>query len=383
MFLIRLRSYRMRKQFTFLFFLLQYFSSAQNLIPNPGFEQHDENRVFEWIQPAIPYYHFQYTYDSLSVPHSGTCLNGICLRENEDNEYLQVELKETLKKDQHYYLSMYVRLPHVWESKMTHVDWYFSQKEGSAKDIQAYLLLKPQVQFDLPEDASTVEWMLLEKTYIADGTERFLKVGHFPSEKEMEIYAKQKEELDTEYAKLKARANENRGKKGEENFRKEINELSNKRKLLGRSKVRTQFLFDDFCLSPIKEDSSSDCREGKLLAEVGATIEIKNIFFETGKAELLGRSFEELDRLTTLLNENSGMEIQINGHTDNQGNDGLNQQLSSDRAKAVMEYLMLKGISEERLTYKGYGSAVPIADNRTEEGRIKNRRVEFTIKKIR
>src|SRR4051812_11622530 len=85
---------RKAKHLTFLFLFLQYFLSAQNLIPNPGFEQHDEFKVFEWMQPAIPYYHFQYTYDSLSVPHGGTCLNGICLRDNDENEYLQIELKE-------------------------------------------------------------------------------------------------------------------------------------------------------------------------------------------------------------------------------------------------------------------------------------------------
>jgi outer membrane protein OmpA-like peptidoglycan-associated protein len=381
MFLILLRFYHMRKQFTFLLLLLSYSLSAQNLIPNPGFEQHDESRVFEWMQPAMPYYHFQYAYDSLSVPHSGTCLNGICLRDNDENEYLQIELKETLKKDQHYYLCMYVRLPHVQEDRMAHIDWYFSEQPGSAREIQAYLWLTPQVQFDLPKDANKDQWMLLERTYIADGTERFLKVGHFVSEKELVAYRKQQEELNANYARLKAKAGNKKSRKGEEQFRKEINQLSNKRKQFIKNAGRAQILFDDFCLSPIKEDGSSDCSNGEPLTEVGTTMEIKNIFFETAKAELLEPSFEELDHLTQLLNEKEGMEIQINGHTDNQGNDALNQKLSEERAKAVVAYLVSKGIAEGRLTYKGYGSTVPVADNHTEEGRIKNRRVEFTIKK--
>ena len=73
------------------------------------------------------------------------------------------------------------------------------------------------------------------------------------------------------------------------------------------------------------------------------------------------------------------MRIEIGGHTDSKGSDSYNLRLSENRAKAVYDYLILKGISEKRLQYKGYGKNKPIDTNDTEEGRANNRRVEFQI----
>ena len=73
------------------------------------------------------------------------------------------------------------------------------------------------------------------------------------------------------------------------------------------------------------------------------------------------------------------MHIEIRGHTDSKGSDSYNLRLSENRAKAVFEYLISKGISEKRLQYKGYGKTMPIDTNDTEEGRANNRRVEFKI----
>lgn len=115
--------------------------------------------------------------------------------------------------------------------------------------------------------------------------------------------------------------------------------------------------------------------------EVGQVVRLNNIYFETGKSLLLEESFLELDVLVDLLQSNPTMEILISGHTDNKGNAKANLKLSEDRVKAVDMYLIEKGIDTKRLTYKGYGSSKPVADNRTEEGRAKNRRVEFTILK--
>ena len=110
-----------------------------------------------------------------------------------------------------------------------------------------------------------------------------------------------------------------------------------------------------------------------------AVIRLNNIFFETAKSVLLPTSESELDGLIAILNENSGMKIEIRGHTDNVGSDALNQTLSEDRAKSVVDYLVSKGISASRLVYKGYGKTAPETTNETEEGRALNRRVEFKI----
>ncbi|MGM0613216.1 MAG: OmpA family protein [Bacteroidota bacterium] len=113
--------------------------------------------------------------------------------------------------------------------------------------------------------------------------------------------------------------------------------------------------------------------------EVGETVVLNNIFFEYDKYELLPSSKVELDRLVNLLDNNPEMNIRIQGHTDSQGDEAYNEELSENRAKAVYDYLVKHGISEDRLSYKGFGESRPIADNDTEEGRAQNRRTEFEV----
>jgi outer membrane protein OmpA-like peptidoglycan-associated protein len=113
--------------------------------------------------------------------------------------------------------------------------------------------------------------------------------------------------------------------------------------------------------------------------KVGKKVVLNNILFETGKAVLTTGSYTELDRLYNILVDNPQMKIEISGHTDNTGSLALNNSLSASRAKAVVDYMIHKGIDVARLEYKGYGPLQPIADNATPEGRKMNRRVEFKI----
>lgn len=113
-------------------------------------------------------------------------------------------------------------------------------------------------------------------------------------------------------------------------------------------------------------------------ADVGTTVVLKNIFFDFNQSTLKEESFVELDKLVDYLQHNR-VKIEIAGHTDDQGSNEYNDKLSQNRAKAVHDYLVEKGIAEERLAYKGYGKRKPIADNATEEGRAANRRTEFVI----
>ncbi len=106
---------------------------------------------------------------------------------------------------------------------------------------------------------------------------------------------------------------------------------------------------------------------------------LKNVFFETAKADLRQESITELNRLKKLLKENATLRIQLNGHTDNVGSDEDNLQLSDARAKAVHDYLISGGIDENRLEYKGFGETMPIDTNDTPEGRQNNRRTEFEV----
>lgn len=113
--------------------------------------------------------------------------------------------------------------------------------------------------------------------------------------------------------------------------------------------------------------------------EKGQTIRLSNIFFEYNKHELRVISYPELDRVVKFLNDNKRIKILISGHTDDVGSDNYNLKLSKMRAKSVAEYIVSKGILNKRIKFNGYGESKPINSNKTEYGRIMNRRVEFTI----
>jgi outer membrane protein OmpA-like peptidoglycan-associated protein/tetratricopeptide (TPR) repeat protein len=113
--------------------------------------------------------------------------------------------------------------------------------------------------------------------------------------------------------------------------------------------------------------------------EVNAAVVLRNIFFDVNKYELKNESQVELDRIVQLLQDNPTVKIQIEGHTDNVGTAADNLKLSENRAKSVINYLVIKGIAANRLTPKGFGATKPIADNKTEEGRAQNRRTELKV----
>lgn len=111
----------------------------------------------------------------------------------------------------------------------------------------------------------------------------------------------------------------------------------------------------------------------------GSVITLRNIFFNTASYELLAASEVEIDKLARLLFVNPTLRIELGGHTDNVGNDAANQLLSDQRANAVRDRLIAKGIEGSRITAKGYGETKPVATNDSEEGRAQNRRTEVTV----
>ena len=110
-------------------------------------------------------------------------------------------------------------------------------------------------------------------------------------------------------------------------------------------------------------------------------IVLRNVLFETGSAELKSESLFELNQLLQLLEKNSSLKIQINGHTDNVGSDENNLLLSTNRAKAVVDFLIKNGIAASRLSHQGFGETKPIESNETDWGRQSNRRTEFVMLK--
>jgi len=113
--------------------------------------------------------------------------------------------------------------------------------------------------------------------------------------------------------------------------------------------------------------------------EKGQVVRLNNIFFDYNKASLRTESYPELNRLVKILSNGNGLKIKIEGHTDSDGTQVDNLELSKERAKIVLKYLIDRGISQNQIIYKGYGESKPVASNTTDKGRQLNRRVEFVI----
>ena len=115
--------------------------------------------------------------------------------------------------------------------------------------------------------------------------------------------------------------------------------------------------------------------------EIGQVVRLNNVFFDFDKWNLRPESFVELDRVVTLLKENTAIEIEMSAHTDSKGSDDYNFKLSDERARSVREYIISKGIDATRIISQGYGETRPVVSNDTDENRQLNRRVEFKILK--
>ncbi|MCX7881760.1 MAG: OmpA family protein [Brevinematales bacterium] len=111
----------------------------------------------------------------------------------------------------------------------------------------------------------------------------------------------------------------------------------------------------------------------------GVIVSLGNILFEFDKATIRKEFEKGLDQLAEVLKKYPKLDIVVSGHTDSVGNATYNQKLSELRAKAIADYLLQRGVSQDRISYIGYGDTKPVATNATAEGRAKNRRVEIKI----
>ena len=125
----------------------------------------------------------------------------------------------------------------------------------------------------------------------------------------------------------------------------------------------------------------SGLKQNFLLTPVQAekAIVLRNIYFDYDKATLRPESIEELERVLRFLQENTTLRVEISGHTDSDGSELYNLRLSQARAQAVVDYLVSRGISPDRLVARGYGESRPVAPNDTPENKQKNRRTELKI----
>jgi outer membrane protein OmpA-like peptidoglycan-associated protein len=153
----------------------------------------------------------------------------------------------------------------------------------------------------------------------------------------------------------------------------------------GVSTERAGYLFNsiNFNLPQFAEYQEIDASILMVKAEVGSRAVLKNIFFDTGKSDLKQESVSELENIFELLESNPNLKVQINGHTDNTGDDSTNKVLSLKRASSVVNHLIEKGISQTRLTAVGFGEERPLVSNDDEmDGREINRRTEIEITEV-
>ena len=137
---------------------------------------------------------------------------------------------------------------------------------------------------------------------------------------------------------------------------------------------------DDKCVNVKGTAANQGCPEISKAVIERINYAAKNVFFATGSFKLLPKSFTALNEVASLLKSDESLMIDVSGHTDSQGDEAKNQPLSENRAKAVKDYLVSKGIAESRLESAGFGSTKPVGDNKTAAGRAQNRRTELGVR---
>jgi OmpA-OmpF porin, OOP family len=106
---------------------------------------------------------------------------------------------------------------------------------------------------------------------------------------------------------------------------------------------------------------------------------LDDVLFDFDKSNVKPEAAAILDRLVVFMNENKGSKANLSGHTDSVGTEAYNQRLSERRVNSVRDYVVKKGVDSGRISGQGFGESKPIADNKTQEGRAKNRRVEIKV----
>jgi len=237
-------------------------------------------------------------------------------------EYIQLELKDSLVKGSIYRFDMFLSLADNWHVAINKLGVYFSNEMVQLETVGA-LPVKPDIVS--PEFFSNKSgWDLFSGDYMAKGGEKFVVVGNFFKDKNVQT------------------------------------------KVIDSGNIIDNYVY--YFIDNVSLKLNTNLSEG---------ITLNNINFKTGSAELLTNSNIELDKIVTVLETNLNYKVEIIGHTDSDGSESENIKLSKERAIQVAKYLIDKGVSATRIKSRGEGSKIPIKDNSTPEGKAKNRRVEL------
>ena len=143
----------------------------------------------------------------------------------------------------------------------------------------------------------------------------------------------------------------------------------------GKYNNRQEICFEKLSFVKALENRTFDVSTQRKLRK-GDILALENIKFESGRTDLTGESYAELEKLYKFLEENPDLSLDVFGHTDSSGDANTNLSISEKRAKAVLDYLLKRGVDEGRVKSRGFGESYPLASNATSIGRQKNRRVE-------
>ena len=254
-------------------------------------------------------------------------------------EYIQIKLNKTIRPGEKTHVSLWVVKDHSAKLVSNNIGFYFSQK-SIYEETEEVLERSPQINYDSIIDQTPHGWIQIRDSFIPDKPLRYLVIGNFFDNKNTKIDEVKDHNL-SPYVPPYA-----------------------------------YYLIDDV---RVWQDTIEEIVFENKLVQKNEAIQLNNIFFETDKATLLPKSFEELNKLLSFLENNPSIKIAIRGHTDAQASEDYNIKLSKARAKATVDFLISKGIAPERITSKGFGESLPIASNDTKDGRQQNRRVEFVI----
>ncbi len=332
----------------------------KNLVPNGSFENFKKKSgsikaAVPWQQIAsVDYYQAPLQNDTSRFKGARTGTSYAGLRyQKKYKEFLQVKLAEPLKRGTKYEFEMYVRLGFWSNALLKSIGAHFSKTGYQGLNG----LTKANVIDTVSKKGgfyNNMDWFKVSGIYIADGGEKYLTIGNFSENVRKDM------------------VKENILRGGFKEAYYFVDDVSLKRMKPKEDEIKTVIVGSSL------EEKEDSVLEVKKDIKVGDKVVLKNINFENGHFYITPESFPELNKLVQYMLRHPGMEIQINGHSDNSGSARKNQKLSEQRARTVFEYLISKGV-QNKMYFKGYGDSQPIATNDTDIGKAQNRRVEFEI----
>lgn len=330
----------------------------KNLVPNGSFENF--KRKSDKIKSAIPwtdigtadYYQQPIENDTTRCRGARTGDSYAGLRfQKKYKEFIEVKLAESLRHGQTYQFECYIRLAFWSNAQLKSLGVYFS-KGG----MRAVSYPERSFMIDTVAQKGALDgrfcWFRLHGTYKAGGGEKFITIGNFSPR------------VGKDMAKI------NLFKPGFKEAYYFVDDVSLKWVRPKEDDIKVVYV------DSIKYEKDS-VLQVKTDSRTGEKITLK-VSFELGKSYITSESYTELNKLAQYLFRHPNFVIRINGHSDNQGSRRKNQRLSEERARAVFEYLINKGV-QNKMHYKGFGDTAPVADNASPEGQARNRRVEFEI----